>query len=49
MTTRPTVDEAEIQQRIDKLVEAVRAMDLEGLKPIYGPDIVSQRQNWETG
>jgi ketosteroid isomerase-like protein len=41
MTTQQTVDEAEIHQRIDKLVEAVGSMDLEGLKPIYGPDIVS--------
>ena len=35
------VDEADIRQRIDKLVEAVRAMDLEGVKPIYAADIVS--------
>jgi ketosteroid isomerase-like protein len=35
------VDEAVIRQRIDKLVEAIRAMDLEGLKPFYAPDIVS--------
>jgi ketosteroid isomerase-like protein len=35
------VDEADIRQRIDKLVAAIRAMDLEGVKPIYAPDIVS--------
>jgi ketosteroid isomerase-like protein len=35
------VDEADIRQRIDKLVQAIRAMDLEGVKPIFAPDIVS--------
>jgi uncharacterized protein (TIGR02246 family) len=34
-------DENEIRQRIDALVEAIRNMDLEGVKPIYAPDIVS--------
>jgi ketosteroid isomerase-like protein len=34
-------DEARIRQRIDKLVLAIRAMDLEGIKPIYAPGIVS--------
>jgi ketosteroid isomerase-like protein len=33
--------EADIRRRIDTLVNAVRAMDLEGLKGIYAPDIVS--------
>ena len=41
MATQYAVDEADIRQRIDKLVEAVRAMDLEGVKPIYAADIVS--------
>ena len=41
MATQHAVDEAAIRQHIDKLVEAVRAGDLEGLKPIYAPDIVS--------
>ena len=34
-------DEAEIRRRIDGLVEAIRAADLEGVKAIYAPDIVS--------
>lgn len=41
MATPYASDEAEIRQRIDKLAEAIRAMDLEGVKPIYAPDIVS--------
>ena len=41
MATQRAIDEADIRQRIDKLVEAIRAMDLEGVKPIYAPDIVS--------
>ena len=41
MATQRAIDEAEIRQRIDKFVEAVRAMDLKGVKPIYAPDIVS--------
>lgn len=41
MATQPAVDEAAIRQQIGKLVEAVRAGDLEGLKPIYARDIVS--------
>jgi ketosteroid isomerase-like protein len=34
-------DEAEVKRRIEQLVDAIRAMDLEGVKPIYAPDIVS--------
>jgi len=41
MATQHAIDEADIRQRIDKLVEAIRAMDLEGVKSIYAPDIVS--------
>ena len=41
MATQHAIDEADIRQRIDKLVEAIRAMDLEGVKPIYAPGIVS--------
>ncbi len=41
MATQHTIDEADIRQRIDKLAEAVRAMDLEGVKSIYAPDLVS--------
>jgi uncharacterized protein (TIGR02246 family) len=41
MATQHAIDEADIRQRIDKLVEAIRAMDLESVKSIYAPDIVS--------
>jgi ketosteroid isomerase-like protein len=41
MTAQHAIDEADIRQRIDKLVEAIRAMDFEGVKPIYAPDLVS--------
>jgi ketosteroid isomerase-like protein len=41
MATQHAIDEAAIRQHIDKLVEAIRAMDLEGMKSIYALDIVS--------
>jgi len=41
MATQHASDEADIRERIDKLVEAIRAMDLEGLKSMYAPNIVS--------
>jgi ketosteroid isomerase-like protein len=41
MESQRAADEADIRQRIDKLVQAVRAMDLEGVKPIFAPGIVS--------
>ncbi len=41
MATQHAVDEADIRQQIDKVLQAIRAMDLEGVKPIYAPDIVS--------
>jgi uncharacterized protein (TIGR02246 family) len=41
MATQHAIDEADIRQRIDKLAEAIRAMDLEGVMSIYAPDIVS--------
>ena len=41
MATPHAADEADIRQRIDKLVQAIRAMDLEGVKAIYAADIVS--------
>ena len=41
MDARRTADEADIRQRIGVLVEAIRAADLEGVKGIYAPDIVS--------
>ena len=60
MAAQHAADVAAIRQQVDKLVEAIRAMDLEGLKPIYAPDIVSfdvqrrcsaleQRENGKTG
>jgi ketosteroid isomerase-like protein len=41
MANRYAADEAEIRQRIGALVEAIRAMDLDGVKPFFAPDIVS--------
>ena len=41
MTTQSAADETAIRQVIQRLVEAIRNMDLEGVKPIYAPDIVS--------
>jgi ketosteroid isomerase-like protein len=41
MATQHSVDEAEIRQRIDRLVEAIRGADLEGLRPLYATGIVS--------
>jgi hypothetical protein len=35
MATQRAIDEADIRRQIDKAVEAIRAMDLEGLKLIY--------------
>ena len=39
--TQHAMDEADIRQRIDKLNEAIRAMDLDVAMEIYAPDIVS--------
>jgi hypothetical protein len=36
-----TIDEADIRQQIDRLVNEIRAMDLEDLMSIYARDIVS--------
>jgi ketosteroid isomerase-like protein len=41
MTRRRTTDEADVRQRLDEFLEAVRAMDVEGVRPIYARDIVS--------
>jgi ketosteroid isomerase-like protein len=41
MATQHAIDEADIRQRIDKGVDAVRVMDLEGVMPMYAPDVVS--------
>ena len=41
VATQHAIDEAHIRQRIGKLTEALRAMDLDGVMSIYAPDIVS--------
>lgn len=41
MSTRREVNEAKIRQRVDKMVERIRAKDLEGLKQLYTTDVVS--------
>jgi ketosteroid isomerase-like protein len=41
MATQHAVDEATVREQIDKLVEAIRAGDLEGLKTVYARAIVS--------
>jgi uncharacterized protein (TIGR02246 family) len=41
MATQRASDEADIRRRIEKAVNAIRAMDLEGLMAMYAPDIVS--------
>ncbi len=41
MATQHAVDEAGIRQRIGELVEAISAMDLDGVKLAYAPDMVS--------
>jgi ketosteroid isomerase-like protein len=41
MPTQRSADEADIRRRIDRLVEAIRAMDLDGVKSIYARNIVS--------
>lgn len=41
MATQHAVEEAEIRGRLDDLIGAVQAMDLERLKSMYAPDIVS--------
>jgi uncharacterized protein (TIGR02246 family) len=41
MATQHAADEADIRQRINTLVQAIRAMDLEGVKPFFAPDMVS--------
>jgi uncharacterized protein (TIGR02246 family) len=41
MATQRTIDEADIRRRIDDGVQAIRAMDLEGVMALYAPDIVS--------
>lgn len=41
MTTQHAVDEVDIRQRIDTLVESVRAKDLDGIKTMFAPNLVS--------
>ncbi|GAA4602125.1 hypothetical protein GCM10023195_06170 [Actinoallomurus liliacearum] len=41
MPAQREVDEAEIKQQISKIVEGIRAKDLEGLKRFYATDVVS--------
>lgn len=39
--TRRKVDEAEIRQQIDRIVQGLRAKDLDRLRPLYAKDVVS--------
>ncbi|MEU0568851.1 nuclear transport factor 2 family protein [Nonomuraea sp. NPDC005983] len=41
MPTQREVDEAKIRQQADKIVEGLRAKDLDGLKQLYTTDVVS--------
>jgi uncharacterized protein (TIGR02246 family) len=41
MPTQREVNEAKIRQQVDKIVEGIRAKDLEGLKQLYAMDVVS--------
>ena len=41
MPAQREVDEAKIKQQVDKLVEAIRTEDLEGVKQLYATNIVS--------
>jgi ketosteroid isomerase-like protein len=41
MPTQREEDEAKIRQQVDKIVEGIRAKDLEGLKQLYATDVVS--------
>ena len=41
MAGQRATDEADIRRRIETLASAVRALDLEGVKAIYAPDLVT--------
>ena len=41
MPTQREVDEAKIREQVDKIVEGIRAKDLDGLKQLYATDVVS--------
>jgi ketosteroid isomerase-like protein len=41
MATQHAGDQAEIRKQIDELAKAIRGADIEGLKPLYAPEVVS--------
>jgi ketosteroid isomerase-like protein len=41
MPTQGEVDQAKIRKQVDKIVEGIRAKNLDGLKRIYATDVVS--------
>ncbi|HEV7711147.1 MAG TPA: nuclear transport factor 2 family protein [Asanoa sp.] len=41
MPTQREVDEVKIRQQVDKIVEGLRAKDLQGLEQVYATDVVS--------
>lgn len=41
MATQREIEEVKIRQQVDKIVEGIRAKDLEGLKQLYATDVVS--------
>ena len=41
MPTQREEEEAKIRQQVDKIVEGIRAKDLEGLRHLYATDVVS--------
>jgi uncharacterized protein (TIGR02246 family) len=41
MPTQGEEDESNIRQQVDKIVEGIRAKDLEGLRRLYATDVVS--------
>jgi ketosteroid isomerase-like protein len=41
VTTQREADEAQIKQQVARIVEGIRAKDLERLRPIYATDVVS--------
>ncbi len=41
MPTQREVDEAKLGQQVDKMIEGIRAKDLQGLKQLYATNVVS--------
>ncbi len=41
MTTQRETDDAAIRQQIDRIIEGIRAKDLDGLRELYAVDVVS--------